>query len=261
MSRATYACTALLGSNKAGILKPDADGYYPVVLGALDVFNSVGSFYPFETAKHLFQQSSSLMRRIANGACRAEYGHPKKEKGWSDMDFINRLLIIEEKNVCAHIKDVTIDYTSIKDKKTGRPVIAILGKVKPMGPYGDVLRASFENPNENVCFSIRSLTDDVKINDINNKNIRIIVCWDYVNEPGISVANKYQAPSLESIGDEVTFMAASFGNIRDYHQSNPSIGMESAPLAVSIESVIEAFDWDKTPEEKEAKKVPASYKW
>ena len=31
---ASYSCTALVGSNKTGVLKPDADGYYTVVLGA-----------------------------------------------------------------------------------------------------------------------------------------------------------------------------------------------------------------------------------
>jgi len=256
MSKATYSCTALVGSNKAGILKPDEDGYYTIVLGALDVFNSAGSFYPYESAKHLFAESSSLMRRIANGACRAEYGHPKKEKGWSDMDFINRLLVIEEKNVCAHIKNVTIDMASVKDKKTGRPVVALIGKVKPTGPYGHVLEAQLQNPNENVCFSIRSLTDDVVVRGVNHKNIRIVICWDYVNEPGISVANKYQSPALESLEDEVTFLAASFGNIRDYHKTT-SVGMESSPATVSVESVIDAFGWDNDP----ADNIPASYKW
>lgn len=268
-NNAVYSCTALVGSNKIGILKADENGYYTVVLGALDVFNNAGSFYPYESAKSLFQQSSSLMRRIANGACRAEYGHPNREPGMSDQEYIARILRIDEKNICAHIAEVWIDTSSIKDLKTGRPVVAIMGKVKPMGPYGHVLEAQFKNPKENVAFSIRSLTDDIMRGGINNKNIRIIVCWDYVNEPGIGCAYKFNSPSLEStvdavpalesIGEEMVFTATHFGNIRDYISSN--VGMESSGTVVSAEAVIEAFEWEKTPEEKAQAKLPASFKW
>ena len=33
----TLQCTALNGSNKVGKLKPDDQGYYPVVLGGFDI--------------------------------------------------------------------------------------------------------------------------------------------------------------------------------------------------------------------------------
>ena len=56
-NRATYSCTALLGTNKAGVLKPDAEGYYTVVLGALNFYNSAGDFYPYESAKKNYSVS------------------------------------------------------------------------------------------------------------------------------------------------------------------------------------------------------------
>ena len=37
-----YSCTSLAGVNKVGNLKKTEDGYYPLVVGALDVFNSAG---------------------------------------------------------------------------------------------------------------------------------------------------------------------------------------------------------------------------
>ena len=50
--RATFSCTSLMGTNKAGVLKPDENGYYTVVLGALDVYNSAGDFYPLNRLKN-----------------------------------------------------------------------------------------------------------------------------------------------------------------------------------------------------------------
>lgn len=250
--RAVYASTALAGSNKAGVLKPDADGYYTLVLGALDVYNSAGAFYPYESAKEVFKASSSLMRRIANGACRAEYGHPKMLPGMSQRDFLSRIMSIYEENVCAHIKEVVVDFNSLKDEN-GRPVIAVIGKVKPMGPRGADLEASLRNPHENVCFSVRSLTDDVLVGGVLRKHIRAIITWDYVNEPGIKVANKYASPALENF-DEVSFTVAHLGSVRDF-QKESKVSLESTGT-VSAEEIIHDFGWD-TP--KASVKPPSMY--
>lgn len=247
--RATFSCSALLGSNKAGNLKPDANGYYTVILGALDTYNSAGDFYPFESAKELFKESSSLMRRINNGACRAEYGHPKKLPGMTDREFLSRILTIHEDKVCAHIKEVTLDYSGIKGND-GRSVIAIIGKIKPSGPYGQVLKEQLENSQENVCFSIRSLTKDVFDGRVNRKNLMQVVCWDYVNEPGISVANKYQSPALEAVNDDIiTFTASQFESVKEQLKC---VGMESN--TVDIDDIIHQLRGPVSDK-------PASMKW
>ena len=259
--RASFACTALLGTNKAGILKPDKDGYYPLVLGALNVYNSAGQFYPYESAKQVFAESSSLMRRIANGACRGEYGHPRMTPGMTTRDFLSRVMDIYEPNVCCHIRKVTVDYSSVRDEK-GRPVIALIGEVRPCGPMGPALKASLDNPSENVCFSVRSITNDCNVGGTIHKNIRSIVTWDYVNEPGISVAKKWQSPGLESY-DEQQFMPAHLSMIRDMQHMRPSsVSMESAG-GVSAESVIEDLGWDKGTEGIDiiVKNAPGSAKW
>lgn len=249
--RATFSCTALMGTNKGGILKPDENGYYTLVLGAFDFYNSAGDFYPFEPAKKLFKDSSSFMRRIANGACRAEYGHPKKAPGMTARDFIQRIMVIQEDKVCAHIKEVTVDYTAVKTKE-GNPVIAIIGKVKPSGPYGQFLKDSLDNPDENVCFSVRSLTNDFYDGRINRKNVQLIVTYDLVNEPGISVANKYASPALECANDPVTFTAAQFGSV--LNEQRKYAGMEDS--TISVEEVIENFGWNSSETN-----VPPSLKW
>ena len=238
MARTSYQCTALVGTTKTGSIKADASGYYEVVLGALDFFNSAGNFYAYEPAKCLFEESSNLMRRVSNGALRGEYGHPKFTPGMTNRDFLMRVLEINEQSVSHHIKGVWIDSDRVYDRD-GRKCIAIMGRVKPCGPFGDQLAAQLENPNENVCFSIRSLTED--ITDSNGtiiKTLREIVTWDYVNEPGISVANKFSAPSLETICNRLVttdnLIAA-----RDFMKQH-GFGLESGGLS-TLESAISKF--------------------
>lgn len=252
---ATYSCTALMGTNKAGVLKPDADGYYEVVLGALDFYNSAGAYYPFQSAKELFEESSSFMRRVKSGCLKGEYGHPKFLPGMSKRDFVGRVLNIHEECVSHHIRDVRIETEKVKDKNGGK-VVAIIGYVKPTGPMGQHLKDALENKHENVCFSIRSLTNDVYDNrGVLIKHIQQIITWDYVNEPGISVANKYQAPGLEGLHN-VKF---SFENLQEYksHRLEMGVGIENTS-GVSPEDVIKAYGWDKPGY---ILKTPPSVRW
>jgi hypothetical protein len=198
-----FTCTSLAGTNKVGLLQKDANGYFKIVLGALNVYNSAGQFYVFEQAKELFVSSSALMRRVQRGVLRSELGHPKKLPGMSDDAFAHRCLSIYEENVCAHIKSVELDFENVKDQN-GRPVIAIVGWVCPSGPNAASLERSLNNPDENVCFSIRAFTDDFREQGIVKRILRQIVTWDYVNEPGISVAEKYKSPGLEEYNEVVT---------------------------------------------------------
>jgi hypothetical protein len=206
--RLSFNCTALVGTNKVGNLKRDADGYYEVVLGALDVYNFSGQYYPSSGVKELFMESSSFVRRVRRAALRCEYGHPKREGGMSMPEYANRLTQIWEHMVCCHIKDVWLETQKVKDAN-GRTVIAIMGKIKPAAtPYGLALEKQLENPHENVCFSIRAVTHDTMVRGRYEKAIKEVITWDYVNEPGIAAANKYSCPSLESIDGNTSFAGA-----------------------------------------------------
>lgn len=193
----TYSCTALYGTNKTGKLNVDAEGYYDVVLGALNYYNSNGAFYALEPAKALFDSSSILQRRISKGVLRGEYKHPEMVPGMSKKEYLLRVLKIDEVMVSHHIKEVYLDSETMKDK-SGAPIVCIRGRIKPSGPYGDALAKALENPSENVYFSIRSLTDDYMDGRGQiTKNLLEIVTWDHVNEGGINIANKYDTPTLE----------------------------------------------------------------
>jgi len=242
-NQASFACTALMGTNKAGVLKPSEDGYYTLVLGALNIFNSANAYYPAtDSAKQLFKESSSLMRRIANGALRGEYGHPRMTPGMTTRDFLTRVMDIYEPNVCCHIRKVWIDYTSVKDAQ-GKPVIAIIGEVKPSGPMGAALKASLDNPSENVCFSIRSITNDEMRGGVVHKHLKTIVTWDYVNEPGLAVAKKWHSPALEAVQEEVPFIPAHLAAALNAQRSCRAMGMESAG-GIGAEEIAQDLGWD-----------------
>lgn len=204
MSRiATYSCTALNGTNKAGTLKPDADGYYTLIVGAVGSYNSVGAYYPAGPARELFEDSSAFQRRIRDGALYGELGHPRKTPSMSNRDFMSRCMDIHETNICCHFRRIWLE-SGHRDPQ-GRPIVAILAELKPTGPMGHVLQDGLNNSSQNVCFSIRSFTHDVMQGGVVHKLLRTIVTFDYVCEPGIAVAKKWHAPSLES-RDEFTIL-------------------------------------------------------
>jgi hypothetical protein len=199
-----YTATKLNGTGKQGKLVADADGYYEYIVGGLNVLNSVGEFYQSAGVVELFDKSSIFKRRIQNGNLKAELGHPKRLPGMSDDDFINRILSIEETNVCAHFKDIWLDLDFGKNhpEYKNRNLVAIMALVKPAGEKGPALAKSFENPSENVNFSIRSLTKDFNVGMMRHRMIRTIITFDCVTEPGIHIANKWDSPALETYSDE-----------------------------------------------------------
>lgn len=180
-------------------LPKDENGYYYITLGALNIYNSAGAFYTANGAKQLFEASSRLMRRINNGALKAELGHPKKLPGMSMNDYMNRIIQIDIDNVGAHIKSVELVETDVCDKNSTAKMILIKGWVKPHGPKAQYLIDLLEDPDANVCFSIRSLTNDVISNGVLIKTLKEIITWDIVIEPGLHVATKWKSLGIESL--------------------------------------------------------------
>jgi len=252
MSTVNYNCTALHGSNKVGKLSPDAGGYYPMILGAFDVDNSAGEHYPFTQAKELFKASSSFMRRVANGQCRAELGHPKKLPGMSNQEYLQRILTIEETQVCAHFKSITIDTESVTDEY-GKRIVAVMGMVKPSGPFKNVLQESLDNPDENVAFSIRSLTNNVIQGGKRHKHVKTVVGYDYVNEPGIQYANKFGSPALESYSEGGIFIPETLEALEHDNSRTPG-SLENS--GIDIRQLRSDLGWSKV-----IVTNPASLRW
>lgn len=230
MTSVKFTATKLVGTGKAGVLTPDENGYYTLPVGGLNTFNSVGQYYTLEGAKQLFEQSSVFMRRVANGCLKGEVGHPKRQPGMSMDDYVSRILSIEETNVCCHFKEIWLDESFGKSNPQHKnpSLVAIMAKVKPSGPKGEYLARSFENKDENVCFSIRALTRDYFERGQCFRVLQQICCWDMVNEGGISVASKWSSPVLESI-DETPVTLRNFERL--VRVDNTALSLESRELA------------------------------
>lgn len=197
--------TIFSDQGKTGLLKPDSDGYYSIVLGALNTYNSAGEYYTAEGVIQLFENSSHLMRRIKNGSLYAELGHPKKVPGMSMDEFYNRIITIDETNICGHISELSLDFNYGKNNPqfNNPDMIAIIGKVKPAGAKAQALQLALENSKQNAAFSIRGLTENKYKNGRVERKLTNIITWDHVVEPGINIACKAHTPGLESAGSNL----------------------------------------------------------
>ena len=232
-------------AGKQGILKADGQGYYEQIIGGLNMDNSAEMRYTAEKkVLDLFEGSSVFKRKIQRGVLRGENGHPKFNPGMTKSDFINRIYQIYEENTVVHFKDVWLDNTILKNPD-GSPIWAILAKFTPSGEKGYFLEKQLANGCENVCFSIRSITEDYQVGRKTYRDIVEVITFDYVNEPGIHIAEKYKSPALESIskGLEVLVTPEDFSKA-----CNDAIALGIATesnIIQSKENIFKHFGWTK----------------
>lgn len=245
-----FTCTSLQGTSKKGMLPVDENGYREVPVGGLNIFNSAGQYYTYQGAKELFENSSQFMRRVKRGALRGEVGHPTKRRDETMDDFIGRYISIDENNICAHFAEIFLDFENFKDA-TGKQIIAIMAKVKGSGVKGDFLEKQFANNQENVCFSVRAFTDDYSDRGVIKRDLKNIITFDYVNEPGIKIATKYDSPALESLLDKPV---SKDQLVRAFNTRTSGMATESNSL--STEELFQSFNWTLPVNEK-----PVFSKW
>jgi hypothetical protein len=95
------------------------------------------------------------------------------------------------------------------------------------------------------CFSIRSITEDYQVGRKTYRDIVEVITFDYVNEPGIHIAEKYKSPALESIskGLEVLVTPEDFSKA-----CNDAIALGIATesnIIQSKENIFKYFGWTK----------------
>lgn len=214
------------------LLEKDENGYYKVTLGAFNCFNSANEFYVLKGIEELFKESSSLMRRIQNGYLRGEVGHPQFIPGMTTAQYYARNLRIDIENVSHTIKTVALRPTTIPSGLPGKGNhVAVDGWVKPSGVKGDGLQKELDDPDANVAFSIRCFTQNVDVGGVTEKEVMQIITWDWVLEPGIKAANKFdrlndKAITVESI-DILSFSAEEFMSTGRF-PTDLYLGLESA---------------------------------
>lgn len=181
-------------------LEKDKDGYYKCIMGMLNGFNRSGEFYFAEDTNMLINDENSILaRRIRDGYLKGEQGHPSYVPGMTKADFVNRALKIDISNVSHHIRDVILTDTKKSSGVEGKGnSILVEGWIKPTGEKGSFLQAEIDDENMNTAFSIRCLTKDTRVGSVMIKKILQIVTWDWVIEPGIKTANKWDKLSMES---------------------------------------------------------------
>lgn len=230
-------CTALVGRNKAGRLPCDQDGWYTVVLGAVDYKNSIGIPYTRGSAEAHLSEGSAFHRRITSGKCFGEEGHPKRTAQMSDEEWFERLMTIEETRHTHLLRKIWIDDKSVKDKH-GRPVAVFMGELKPHGYYGPSHKLLLDDPHANVSYSLRSIAAESGYGANKIRKILELSTFDRVTEPGIDLATKYNAPGLEGLtmpkaGDIIqeTFSMTQLETIaKRQHQ----MGLENNSIAAEI---------------------------
>jgi len=178
----------------------DSNGYYKVILGVLNTYNRSGIFYRIKDPSSLLKNKTILNRRVTEGTLRSEEEHPVYD-GMSNKEIISRTIFLDSSNICAHIKSIEmVDTGKCEPGWDGYNITVVHGWVKPSGPHGTHLKESFDNPDENVYFSIRSLVKQKYIGRTLVRDVIDVSTWDHVYEGGIEKASQWNAAGIESIG-------------------------------------------------------------
>ena len=103
-----------------------------------------------------------------------------------------------------------------------------------------MLEKQLANGRENVCFSLRAFTMDRVIRGKRHRRIVEPITFDYVNRPGIPIAEKWKSPALET-HHELAVNKAMFD--RAFRGTGNNLGLENS--AVSQEHLYKQLGFDK----------------
>ena len=122
----------------------------------------------------------------------------------------------------------------------GRPIIAIVSHLAPYGPFGDALERALNDGKEEVCFSIRCFSLPHRVGGRVVKEIKHVVTFDYVNEPGIAMATKYNSASLESYHSKTVTQGVVLEAARQVYGAPGSNESSRIP----IQSLLSSMGWE-----------------
>jgi len=177
-----------LDGHKLKTLKADEHGYFTIPVAVIGATSRNRAFYEVQSLVDQIKNPNSYFNMmLREGNLRGEYGHPP-----IDAD-LARIQNIFEPKVSHHIRRV---YTG---ESTDKGTI-IYAEIKPCGPQGKYLLEHILNPNENTTFSLRCLMQPMASTTpgVQNRMVRQLVTFDYVNMPGYKEASKWYAPAQEN---------------------------------------------------------------
>lgn len=201
-SKYLFESVMLKHSGKRGIIKPNDQGEYTIICGALNAHNKSGDFYPIsDKIAGLFRSHPTFMRRIQTRKLIAELEHPVITPKMNEFEIITRLRKLDIEREYGTWTNIWVGEKPIKDDK-GLIVYPIFGSIVASGNYPDRLRNDFENPHLNPSFSLRALSQNTT--RPNGTFLRVItepITFDRVLEGGIPTSEKYVSPTMESLND------------------------------------------------------------
>ena len=219
------------GSLKA--LTPDKDGFYnniPLMVIGKPSRNKV-LYEPSSVQASMADPKSNFYKNLAEGNLKGEWGHPLPMS--TKEATIIRTLRIYEPNVSHYFRRIYTD-------RVGEYTI-IYGDVKPCGPMGKYLTESFQDPNRNTSFSIRTLCSAPRMlpGGIQQKSIVAMSTIDAVSGPGFEEASKRYAVGYESFTKDIATFTT-----KDLFESSAmldGLGFE----AIHCQEILDRLESDK----------------
>lgn len=194
-------------NNKSGRMKANADGTYTVILGGLNTYNSANQWYVLEESDRLFKQSSIFMSNIRERTVYSENGHPVRANYMTNQQWTQRFLGLDEKEFVCIIEEVWLDPNyakQVSDNRLPSDAVVIMGKVRPTGAKKQVLEEAIANPGQNLCWSIRCISDLLDRGAMKVRIIRSVITFDLVYSGGLKFSKKDLHPSTESLDYDTT---------------------------------------------------------
>lgn len=183
-----------LNGFKLSAHEPDQNGFFSVVVGCFGIPTRGKVIYDPESLIACMRDTSSRFNIcLRDGNLCGEYGHPVIQS----EDDMPRLFQIDEHYKSHYFGDI----------RTGEPItingmeaIPIRAKVKPCGPYGEILEKELRDPCHNTAFSIRSLCLPMNGPDpkYEYRKVQSVITFDAVHAPGFEITSKRYVPATES---------------------------------------------------------------
>jgi len=183
------------------------NGRYKVVVGAYNVNSLNGTYYIMsDTVREVYEPNSVLQQRVKGGDVKSELNHPPFLPGMDVTTYLERLMTIEESNVCNIITELKLDSTPTKIPGHADKMFLVKAIIEPYGEKANELKASLDNSNSNTAYSVRGLNYSKEMNGMLYKEIHTVNTYDFVKNPGISVAKKseWSKLSLESVSTDLS---------------------------------------------------------
>jgi len=190
--------------------KPESNGTYKLIVGALNYLSGNGCYYEYsEETAALYGKDSALQQQAYNGQQLSEKEHPVL-KGMGKKQAFERFTSFDKNNMTNYITEYEVVKSDEVCKLYGKPVYYIVATIAPAGPYAAELITALEDPEKDVAFSVRSFSKRSVVNGVVHKKQYRIIGYDNVNMPGIAIATKKHSIAKGIYAAPVTIDAESY---------------------------------------------------